>query len=269
VERPAWTPEDISLDQPSQARIYDYLLGGAYNSAADREIARQICKAMPDVATVARANRAFLYRTVRFLVDTGIRQFLDLGSGVPTMGNVHEIAQRAAPEARVVYVDVDPVAVAQSRALLAGDDQADVVHADLRDPDRILGSEQARRLLDFDQPVGLLMVAILQVIPDADDPAGVVARFSDRVTAGSHLVIAHPSADSRPDEVGRVREEILARMPTTMTPRTHQQISRFFAGFDLVEPGLVWVAQWRPEPGEEFAEHPERSINYGGVGRKA
>jgi S-adenosyl methyltransferase len=158
--------------------------------------------------------------------------------------------------------------VAQSRALLAGDDQADVVHADLREPDRILGSKQAKRLLDFDQPVGLLMVAILQVIPDADDPTGVVARFRDRVTAGSHLVIAHPTADNRSDELGRVRE-IVARMPATMTPRTHQQISRFFAGFDLVEPGLVWVAQWRAEPGDEFEEHPERSINYGGVGRKA
>jgi len=267
VERPTWAPEDISLDQPSQARIYDYLLGGAYNSAADRETAKQMIKEMPDLVTVARANRAFLYRAVRFLVDAGIRQFLDIGSGVPTMGNVHEVARRVAPQARVVYVDIDPVAVAQSQALLAGDDQADVVHADLREPDRILGSEQARRLLDFDQPVGLLMLAILQSIPDADDPAGVVARYSDRVTAGSHLVIAHPSADSRPDEIGRVRE-IVARMPNTMTPRTHQQISRFFAGFDLVEPGLVWVPQWRPEPGEEFEAHPERSVSYGGVGRK-
>jgi hypothetical protein len=267
VEPPTWAPEGASLDQPSAARIYDYLLGGSHNSAADREIARQLIEAMPDVAAMARANRAFLYRAVRFLVDAGVRQFLDLGSGIPTAGNVHEIAQRAAPDARVVYVDVDPVAVAHSQALLADNDFAAVVHADLRQPDRILHCAQVRGLLDLDQPVGLLMVAILHVIPDTDDPAGLVARFRDRVASGSYLVIGHVTADSRPEETSKMRE-ITRRTPTPLTPRSHQEVSRFFAGFELVEPGLVWVPQWRPDPGDEPDPHPERASNYGGIGRK-
>jgi SAM-dependent methyltransferase len=267
MERPTWAPEGVSLDQPSPARIYDYLLGGSHNSAADRAVARQVIEAMPDAVAVARANRAFLYRAVRFLVDAGVRQFLDLGSGIPTAGNVHEIAQRAASDARVVYVDVDPVAVAHSRALLAGNERTAVIQADLRDPDRILRSGQARGLLDLDQPVGLLMVAILHVIPDADDPAGLVGRFRDAVPTGSYLVIGHGTGDSRPEETGRI-QEISRRTPTPLTPRSHEQIGRFFAGFDLVDPGLVWAPQWRPDPDDKPDPHPERAANYGGVGRK-
>jgi len=267
VEPPSWAPEGASLDQPSAARIYDYLLGGSHNSAADRELARQVIEVMPDAAAVARANRAFLYRAVRFLIDAGVRQFLDIGSGIPTAGNVHEIAQRAAPEARVVYVDVDPVAVAHSRALLAGNDLTAVLHADLRQPDRILHCAQVRALLDLDQPVGLLMVAILHVIPDSDDPAGLVARFRDEVASGSYLVIGHGTADSRPEESRKIRE-LSRRTPTPLTHRNHQEISRLFAGFELVEPGLVWVPQWRPDPDDEPDPHPERASNYGGIGRK-
>jgi hypothetical protein len=266
VERPTWAPEGVSLDQPSPARIYDYLLGGSHNSAADREVARRVLEAMPDAVAATRANRAFLYRAVRFVVDAGVRQFLDLGSGIPTAGNVHEVAQRATPDARVVYVDVDPVAVAHSRALLADNERAAVIQADLRDPDKIL--EQARGLLDLDQPIGLLMVAILHVIPDTDDPAGLVARFRDAIAAGSYLVIGHGTADSRPEEAAKLRE-ISRRTPTPLTHRTHEQVSRFFVGFDLVDPGLVWVPQWRPDPEDKPDPHPERAANYGGVGRKA
>ena len=267
VERPTWAPEGVRLDQPSTARIYDYLLGGSHNSAVDRHIARQVIEAMPDAVDAARANRAFLSRAVRFLADAGVRQFLDLGSGIPTAGNVHEIAQSAAPDARVVYVDVDPVAVAHGRVLLAGNDRAAVVQADLREPERILDSRQAGRLLDLDAPVGLLMVAILHVIPDADDPARLVARFRDAVAVGSYLAISHLTADSRPKETARV-QEISRRTPTRLTMRSHEQISRFFAGFELLDPGLVWVPEWRPDPGDEPDIHPERLSNYGGVARK-
>jgi hypothetical protein len=268
MERPTWAPEGVRLDQPSPARIYDYLLGGSHNCAADRDLARQVLEVMPDAVAVARANRAFLYRAVRFLVDAGVRQFLDIGSGIPTVGNVHEIAQRAAPDARVVYVDMDPVAVAHSRALLAGNDRAAVVQADVRHPDRILHNDRARGLLHLDQPLGVLMVAILHAIPDADDPAGLVGRFRDAVAPGSYLVIGHGTGDSRPDEAAKIRELSL-RTPTPLTQRSHQEISRFFAGFDLVDPGLVWVPSWRPDPDDEPDPHPERAANYGGVGRKA
>jgi SAM-dependent methyltransferase len=267
VERPTWAPEGVRLDQPSPARIYDYLLGGSHNSAADRHVARQVIEAMPDVADAALANRAFLHRAVRFLVDVGVRQFLDLGSGIPTAGNVHEIAQSTDPDTRVVYVDADPVAVAHSRVLLAGNDRAAVVQADLREPERILDSRQVGRLLDLDAPVGLLMVAILHAIPDADDPARLVARFRDAVAVGSYLAISHGTADSRPKETARV-QEISRRTPTRLTMRSHEQISRFFAGFELLDPGLVWVPEWRPDPGDQPNIDPEGSANYGGVGRK-
>jgi hypothetical protein len=267
VTRPGWAPDDVDLDRPTAARIYDYLLGGSHNLAVDRAVAEQVIQAMPDAPTAARANRAFLYRSVRFMVDAGIRQFLDLGSGIPTAGNVHEVAQRASPDARVVYVDMDPVAVAHSRALLAGNDRAAVVQADMRDLDRIMASPQARALLDPGEPVGLLMVAILHVIPDSDDPVGVVGHLRDRVAAGSHLAIAHGTADSRPAEAAKLAE-ISRRTPTPMTMRSRAEVERFFAGFDLVEPGLVWVPQWRPEPDDDPGRSPEQSSNYGGVGRK-
>jgi len=268
VERPTWAPEGVRLDQPSAARVYDYLLGGSHNSAADRHVAWQILEAMPDARDAARVNRAFLRRAVRFLVDAGIRQFLDLGAGIPTAGNVHEIAQGLAPDARVVYVDVDPVAVAHGRVLLAGNDRAAVVQADMREPDRVLASRQVGRLLDLDAPVGLLMVAILHVIPDPDDPAGLVARYRDTVAAGSYLTISHATADSRPEVMGKL-QAITRRIPTTRaSPRSHERIGTFFAGFELVDPGLVWVPQWRPDPDDEPNPQPERTVTYGGVGRK-
>jgi len=268
VERPTWAPEDVRLDQPSMARVYDYLLGGSHNSAADRHVAGQMLEAMPDVADAVRGNRAFLRRAVRFLVNAGVRQFLDLGAGIPTAGNVHEIAQGLAPDARVVYVDVDPVAVAHSRVLLAGNDGAAAVQADVQEPDRIFASSQVGRLLDLEAPVGILMVAILHAIPDSDDPAGLIGRYRDTVAAGSYLAISHPATDSRAEEVAKL-QTISRRLPTEeVTPRSHERISTFFAGFELVDPGLVWVPQWHPDPDNEPNPQPERSANYGGVGRK-
>jgi SAM-dependent methyltransferase len=265
--RQGWEAEGIDVSKPSLARIYDYLLGGSHNFAVDRASAREMVAVMPDIRLVAQANRAFLHRAVRFMVDQGVRQFLDIGSGVPTVGNVHDIAQRAAPQARVVYVDIDPVAVAHSEQILVGNAQATIIEEDLRRPEDILGNPETQALIDFDEPVGLLLVAILHVIPDEDDPAGIVGRLRDELSPGSYLAIGHPTADSRTAEM----EELIRLSQRSTTPgavRMHAQISRFFAGFDLVEPGVVWAAQWRPESPEDVGDDPERSSIYVGVGRK-
>lgn len=266
MTRPDWSPPEIDTDKPSAARMYDYLLGGSHNFAADRHAAEQAMAIMPDIPLQAHANRAFLYRAVRCLTAAGIRQFLDIGSGIPTSGNVHEIAQRQTPDSCVVYVDRDPVAVAHGRAILAGDDRVRVIQADMRDPDAILNHPDLHAVLDLNQPVGLLLVAVLHVIPDADDPAGIVARLRDALAPGSFLVIAHGTADSRPTEAARLRE-VSRHTPTPMTHRSRDQVARFFAGFDLVDPGLVWAPEWRPDTGDDV-EHPERSSNYVGVARK-
>jgi SAM-dependent methyltransferase len=267
VERPTWLSEGFDLDRPSAARVYDYLLGGSHNLAADRELAAQILAAVPDAALVAQANRAFLRRAVLYCVQAGVRQFLDLGSGIPTVGNVHEVAQRAAAECRVVYVDAEPVAVAHSQAILAGNDRVTVLRADLSDPDAILADPGLHALLNLDQPVAVLMLAVLPFIPDAADPAGIVARFRDAVGPGSHLVLSHGTADVRPQEVARLTERYRGTStPVTMRPR--QQIEEFFAGFELVDPGLVFVQQWRPDWLGEVERRPEWSSIYCGVGRK-
>ncbi|HEX6077456.1 MAG TPA: SAM-dependent methyltransferase [Micromonosporaceae bacterium] len=266
MTRPDWSPPEIDIEKPSAARVYDYLLGGSHNFAADRHFAEQAIAAMPDVRITSRANRAFLYRAVRYLVTAGVRQFLDIGSGIPTSGNVHEVAQRQAPDASVVYVDLDPVAVTHSRMILAGNNRVGVVQADLRDPDTILSHPDLHAVLDLDQPVGLLLVAILHVIPDAHDPAGIVARLRDALAPGSYLVIAHGTADSRPAETARLRE-LSKNTPTPITHRSRDQVAQFFAGWDLVDPGLVWAPQWRSDAGDDV-EHPERSSNYVCVARK-
>jgi hypothetical protein len=268
VEQDSWAPEGIDPEKPSASRIYDYYLGGAHNFAVDREVAKQVIAAWPDGLHIARANRAFLQRAVRFLVDAGIRQFLDIGSGIPTVGNVHEIAQGAAPDARVVYVDTDPVAVAHSHSILAGNDLAEVIQEDLRRPERILEHPDVRRLLDLDQPVAVLVVGLVHFLPDEDDPAGVLARLRAPLAAGSHLALSHLTADSRP-ELARKAEEVYRGADVHFTWRSRAQVEALFAGWELVEPGLVWVPQWRPEAPEQVGDDPTSSANYGGVGRKA
>jgi SAM-dependent methyltransferase len=263
-----WAPAGVDVEQPTAARVYDYLLGGAHNFAADRAVAEQLIAAIPDIRTHALANRSFLRRAVRFCVASGIRQFLDIGSGVPTLGNVHEVARQAAPESRVVYVDLDPVAVEHGRAILVGDPAATVIQADLRDPERILADPPLRQVLDLTRPVALLLVAILHAIPDQDDPYAIVARLRDALAPGSMLVVGHATQEGRPD-VGRRLEELSRRTATPITNRTRAQVTRFFDGFELVEPGLVWVPQWRPDSTDAVDEHPEWSSNYGGVGRRA
>lgn len=266
MERPDWSPEGIDLDRPSVARIYDHWLGGAHNFAVDREMSRKILELMPDLQYVARANRAFLHRAVRFMVDAGIRQFLDIGSGIPTVGNVHEIAQRAAPETRVVYVDIDPVAVAHSEHILADNDLAAAIQEDFRHPRAILEHSRTRTLLDFDQPVGLLLVALLHYVPDEDDPYAILARVRDVLSPGSYVAIGHATADERPREVDEV-QRMSRRTGTPLTARPRAVVERFFTGLDLLAPGLVWAPQWRPDAPDDVGDRPERSANYVGVGR--
>jgi len=222
---------------------------------------------MPDLALQAQANRAFLHRAVRHLVGVGVRQFIDIGSGIPTRGNVHEVAQKAAPDARVVYVDIDPVAVAHSRHILADNDLATAIREDMRRPDAILGHPDVRALLDLDQPVAVLMLAILHAIQDKDDPYGLVARIRDALAPGSYLVVAQASPESRPD-VWAQMVAMSAPTPYPLTPRTRAEVAAFFEGFDLIEPGVVWAPLWHPEHPDDV-DDPGRSSNAAGVGRKA
>jgi SAM-dependent methyltransferase len=268
MDRPDWAPEGIDLDRPSAARIYDYWLGGSHNFAIDREIARGVTAAVPDTARIMQANRAFLHRAVGFLVEQGVRQFLDLGSGIPTLGNVHEVAQKAAPGSRVVYVDIDPVAVAHSRHILTGNDNATVIQGDLRNPPSILGDPVVRRHLDFDQPTAVLMMAVLHFVPDSDDPHGIISQFSAALAPGSYLVLSHGTTDGLSPEQQEIGADMFRRTATPYIGRSKAEVLNLFDGFDLVEPGLVWSVQWRPEHPDEVGDTPERSAAYVGVGRR-
>jgi S-adenosyl methyltransferase len=267
-----WTTR-INTGVPNPARIYDYFLGGKDNFPADREVAEQVVAIAPVARDIVEDNRAFLRRAVRLLAgEAGIRQFIDLGSGLPTQGNVHEIAQAVAPDARVVYVDNDAMVVTHSRALLAGDNTA-AIEADLRDPDSVMRHREVRELIDFDQPIALLLMAILHFVPDDEDPYGIVARFRDAMAAGSYLALSHGTRDipARPDmspeamaEMGAKVERLYQLTTASLVTRTHAQVERFFDGFDLLDPGLVEIQLWRPD--EAGALLPGGF--YGGVGRK-
>jgi hypothetical protein len=267
MDLPDWAPDDVETERPSAARVYDYLLGGSHNFAVDREAARMTIAIIPDTAAQAQANRAFLHRTVRYLVDQGVRQFLDVGSGVPTVGNVHEVAQKVEPDAKVVYVDIDPVAVAHSRRILAHNPHAAVVQEDLLRPEAILEHPDVRGLLNFDEPIALLLVSILHAITDEHDPYGVVGRLGAALPAGSYLVLSHISDEGMPAEWARITE-LSRQYRYPIAPRSRADVRRFFAGFELVDPGVVWVPQWRPEHPDEVGEHPERASFLGGAGRK-
>lgn len=266
MTRPSWAPEDIDLDRPSAARVYDYYLGGSHNFAVDREMARQAIEMWPELPEIMRANRAFLRRAVSFLVRAGTDQFLDVGSGIPTVGNVHDVAQRQAPATRVAYVDIDPVAVAHSRAILAGNDRTAVLRGDLRDPASILADPALGALLDLDRPVAVLAVAVLHFVGDGDDPAGALGRLLDAVPAGSHLVLSHASHEGQPDRAS-THQTLYQRTGTPMTMRSREQVERFFDGLELVQPGVVYLPEWRPDPGP-VDEHPERFTGFAGVARK-
>jgi hypothetical protein len=262
-----WQSAQLDTETPSAARMYDYALGGAHNFAADRAAAKALWAALPDAPLVARSNRAFLRRAVRYCIEQGIDQFLDLGSGIPTVGNVHEIAQQLNPQCRVVYVDNESVAVASTRNLLAGNPNAAIVAADLRDVDAVLGAPHTQRLLNFTAPIGLIMVAVLHYIPAEANVPDLVARYTATLVPGSHLAVSHTTWDPRP-EVQATLENILRQTGTPLTHRSREDVATLFKGLELVDPGVVWTPQWRPtDDADPLHESPERSATFAAVGR--
>ncbi|MFD5828767.1 SAM-dependent methyltransferase [Lentzea sp. NPDC060358] len=265
AERVSWIPEGVDTGKPSAARLYDFLLGGGHNFAADRALAELFLQAQPHARTVARLNRAFLRRAVLFMAGNGIRQFLDLGSGIPTVGNVHEIARKADPEARVLYVDFEEVAVAHSQLILEGDPYAAIVQEDMTRPEAVLQAARDSGLLDFTQPVGVLTVGVFHFVPPAADPRAIAAAYRDAVPPGSYLAFSQFTPDFRPAEMAAV-VEVMKKSQNPIFPRTKAEIEGLFDGFELVEPGIVPSPLWRPE-GTNTDDPDEASI-YAAVGRK-
>jgi SAM-dependent methyltransferase len=264
-----WVPPEVDTRRANAARVYDYLLGGSHNFLADQDVGRALAAVEPDVRAIARANRAFLGRAVRFLSEAGIRQFLDIGSGIPTEGNVHEVAQRADPAARVVYADIDPVAIAHSQAILAGSENATVIDGDLRQPEKILGHEEVRRLIDLGQPTGLLLLAVLHFIADAEDPWRIVATLRDALAPGSYLVVSHAAAEREPTVVQAAAEKVFNRsVATRVHVRSRAELMRLFDGFELVDPGLVRIPLWRPDSPADVPDDPGKFWGLVGVGQK-
>jgi hypothetical protein len=261
-ERPLATYANVA----HVARVYDYLLGGKDNFAADREAAEQAMRINPDIVPTARANRAFLARATTYLAgQAGIRQFLDIGTGMPTNNNIHEVAQSIAPESRIVYVDHDPIVSTHARALLtsAPEGVTDYIEADLREPGKIL--TEAARTLDFSRPVAIMLFAILHLILDRDDPYRLVSQLVSGVVPGSYLVISHAASDIGTGAMISMANRLNELMAQQAVPRTHREVAAFFAGLDLLEPGLVRVPEWRPSSVSEAAA---RAQMWGGVARK-
>ncbi|HEY0603369.1 MAG TPA: SAM-dependent methyltransferase [Herpetosiphonaceae bacterium] len=260
--------EQIPEDKPNSARIYDYFLGGHHNFAADRAAAERLRTIYPDIGRAAQANRAFLRRSVRFMAEQGVEQFLDLGSGIPTAGNVHEVAQAANPAARVIYVDVESVAVLHSTSILRGNHRAAIVQEDACRPEKILRHPEVQSLLDFRKPVAVLLLALLHFVPDDQAAHEMLARYREALVPGSYLAITHVSLEEAPAEVNSQIEKIYSGTTTPFKSRTRAEVEPLFDGLDVVEPGIVYVPRWRPEgPDDVFFEQPERSAILAGVGR--
>jgi len=256
----------VDTDVPSAARIYDYALGGAHNFAADRAAANELFRVYPDGLAVARSNRLFLQRAVRYCFRQGIRQFLDLGSGIPTVGNVHEVAHQLDPACRVVYVDNEQIAFVTTEQMLADVQNAAVVEADMRDPAAVLHAPATRQLLSFDEPVAVMMVAVLHYVSESDGIERVVEGYTGAVVPGSYLVVSHTTADEQP-EAEEIRR-IFAKTPTPVTHRSRAEIAALFDGMEFIPPGVVWTPQWNPiDESEPLYETPERSATYAAVGR--
>ena len=270
-DEPGHQPVDLQTDQPHPARVYDYLLGGKDNFAADRAAAEAGLRANPNSRIPPRENRAFLGRAVRYLAaEAGISQFLDIGTGLPTSPNVHEIAQGTEPRARIVYVDNDPIVLTQARALLTTGPQGRTAYidADLRDIDAILGSAELQRTLDLSKPVGLLLIAVMHFIPDEDDPWALAARLLAALPSGSYLALSHLTGDFDPAAWAGV-VAVYRRSGVTMRVRPKPDVERFFAGLDLIDPGVVSLPQWRPDPSDVGGPPSDAAVSvYGGVARK-
>ncbi|MEU8236170.1 SAM-dependent methyltransferase [Actinoplanes sp. NPDC048967] len=257
----------IDMTRPHPARRYDYWLGGKDNFQADREAAEAIAAVFPHIRTAARENRAFMQRAVSHLAaGTGIRQFLDIGTGLPTANNVHDVAQGIAPESRIVYVDNDPLVLTHARALLTSSEQGATAYidADVRDPEKILRDPAVRETLDWSKPVALLLVAVLHFVEDAEDPYGIVRRLVDELPAGSYLVLSHATFDPLDPETIAAMNAVNEGIKPRFSPRTLAEVSRFFEGLDLLEPGIVSVSDWRPE-GDGPRPSPAEATGYGAV----
>jgi SAM-dependent methyltransferase len=265
MQRPNWVPAGTDLDKPNAARIYDYYLGGSHNFEVDREVARQAVAMWPDLPQIMRTNRAFLRRAVQFFAERGISRFLDIGSGIPTFGAVHEVARTVQPAARVVYVDRDPVAVAQSRLILGDDPLSTVVEADLRQVPDLLSRPEVVELLAPGEPVGIMLVAVLHFVTDDDAPEKLVAGLRDALPPGSGIAISHASMDGRPDQAGP-HENLYKSTATPLTMRSRERVTGLFDGFELVEPGVVFLPEWRPEDPSTVGPHPELMSGLAGVG---
>ena len=267
AEKAPLRPTAVNANVPNPARVYDALLGGKDNFAADRGLADKLATAKPALRHNVRANRAYLERVVRYLAtEAGIRQFLDLGTGLPAFDNTHEVAQRVAPESRIVYVDDDPIVIAHARAMLVSSREGATAYlrADIRDPGPIL--EQVAKTLDFEQPVAVLLLGVLYMIPDADRPYDKVAAYLEAAAPGSYLAISHPASDIDAESAAEAAQQYDTSLPSTQTNRTRAEVNRFFAGLELLEPGVVQLNKWRPDPGDV---DPGIEISgWAGLGRK-
>jgi hypothetical protein len=265
---PGWVPEGIDISKANIVRVYDYWLGGDHNFQADRDVARAAIALDPNIRAMMRANRAFLGRAVRFLAGQArIRQFLDIGSGIPTKDNVHEVAQGIAPGSRVVYVDNDDVAVAHSRLILQDNPDAIVIQADLREPGKILADPGTQLLFDFSQPIAVVLSAVLHFIPDDAQAADIVAALRGALAPGSYLVICHGCRDEQPDLASSFENVYNSRVTAQLHVRTRDEIARLCDGFTLLDPGLVRIPQWRPDSPGDIPDDLEKYWALVGVAR--
>jgi hypothetical protein len=267
-------PPGVDPSTPSTARLYDFYLGGTANYAADRAMAEMLYKAVPEVPEGAWANRGFHQRAALWMAEHGIRQFLDLGAGLPTQGNTHEVVLKYAPDARVVYVDVDPMVSAHAAALLTGGESTRFVQADLRDPDTVLTNSDLVKLIDFGEPVGLLLTAVMHFVTDADNPHAIVARYVDALAPGSYLALSHLTLDSKPRRAVEEGSELFNHIPENVALRSKGDIERFFDGLEILppyggaEPGLTFVGTWGAED-PDMADSDGSRWLYCAVARKS
>ncbi|GAA2379032.1 SAM-dependent methyltransferase [Dactylosporangium salmoneum] len=257
----------VDPNRPSAARIYDRYLGGSHNFAVDRAVAQRAADLVPGIAGIARANRAFLRRAVRYALGRGVRQFLDIGSGIPTEGNVHEIARAHDPQARVVYVDIDPTAVVHARQILGDDPRTAVVQADLHQAGAILADPQVTALLDFDRPICLLLIAMLHFVPDTPELRAALRAYHDALAPGSLLAVSHATASARPEEMARLAD-LYTRTGTAMVVRNAAELLSMLDGWDPVEPGVVFSPLWRPDPDDPPVEGPASFATLAAVGER-
>jgi hypothetical protein len=257
----------IDLDRPNAARVYDYMIGGQLNYAVDRMFADRILGVLPNAQHMALTNRAWLRRAARFAAEQGIRQFLDIGSGMPTVGHVHEVVQAIDPQSRVVYVDNEPIAVAHSEIVLEGNDNAAMVQADAECPDEVLDHPATETLLDFSEPVMVIMAAFIHFVPDSRNPAGLIAAYGDALVPGSYLALSSGTFEGQGEEVRRAAE-LYQKSGTDVVARTKEELRALVDGFEILPPGIVFTPEWRPDDPEEVGEHPELASQLALVARK-